>query len=160
MSSGHEGGRSSTSCILWTAGLLHFSSVHQSPGVTIPLTQIQSKYTSNKANSTTKHHYCLHLTKLRSNLIVKNTLQAKLDMLTLEVINSCTREPQWSWASGFSGCKALRHTLRTTMWRQLVNPYVLAAVQATATTYAMFHNSNYYLKIMKESPGTYHTWAR
>lgn len=115
VSSGHEGGRSSTSCTLWTAGLLHFSSVHQSPGVTIPLTQIQSKYTSNKANSTAKHHYCLHLTKLRSNLTVKNTLQAKLDMLTLEVINSCTCEPQWSWASVFSGCKALRHILRTTL---------------------------------------------
>lgn len=115
VSSGHEGGWSSASCTLWTAGLLHFSSVHQSPGVTIPLTQIQSKYTSNKANSTAKHHYCLHLTKLRSNLTVKNTLQAKLDMLTLEVINSCTREPQWSWASVFSGCKALKHILRMTL---------------------------------------------
>lgn len=95
--------------------LLHFTSVHQSPVITIPLIQIQSKYTSNKANSTIKHHYCLHLTKLRSNLAVKNTLQAKLDVLTLEVINSYTREPQWSWASVFSGCKALRHILRTTL---------------------------------------------
>lgn len=46
------------------------------------------------------------------------------------------------------------------VWRQLINSYVLASIHETATKYATFHNFNYYLKIIKKSLWTHHTWIQ